>query len=689
MKTNYLLFLSLIFTSTFSFSQTIIKHYNGGTPNERRSIVTSEDAAFGEKNFYKKKKYNSKVFGDTLFYEDFDGGIPTGWSVVNNLQNNNSWKWDTIYQQGNFTDSSATLSTGITAIKSTTAANGFMSLPSDFYNTPKVGTGDKMDTYFESSLISHPTTVFSGSVLLSYQQYLRYCCEESNRLIIQVSTDSFNTIHEFDATDELFVNTANAPNSVGVQINAINIGCAVSGATDFRIRILSQGNTYYFWMIDDLAILDGPSNDLELESPFMEFNATNYAANPFYGQIPYCFFPNLSFSGKIKNNSLASQTNVELNLSIDHLKYPSGGFGNGNVYSIAESATISGTIAAPLCDSLISVITGTPAFVPSVLGDFEVEFEVTSDSVDQILSNGIASQNFTVTDTIFAKDDGEYTTGNGTGPASYVDSSSSTPGGTQVGDRFASLYTLENRIGHSYDNIPTSITLAVSGDSRNIGVEIEPKIWEYHEDSLNINGTNFSVDRALGNEIASSFLSYTIKASDTNNFISLPLTNGTALTGTGLDSGQYAVGWEVTNLPHGKTFSVANDLSTAAMQPAVTAFVYFGHATNEGWGAVGSNPVIRLNMGNAWRCGTIGVGSINKFEKFEIYPNPTKDFVNINSTAEVNRVQVYNMQGQKVQELYPMNQKQIQLNLQGAPGIYFVQVHLTNGEVKTTKVVKQ
>ena len=75
--------------------------------------------------------------------------------------------------------------------------------------------------------------------------------------------------------------------------------------------------------------------------------------------------------------------------------------------------------------------------------------------------------------------------------------------------------------------------------------------------------------------------------------------------------------------------------------------------------------------------------------KFSIYPNPTNDVISINSSSELSSIQVYNMQGQKVQELSPMNKKQIQLSLEGAIGIYFIQVQLKNGDVKTSKVVKQ
>jgi hypothetical protein len=89
-------------------------------------------------DFLKAAKFNSKAFGDTLYYQSFDS---TGWSIFNNNPNNFLWRWDTIYPNGQFSNPN-------NVITSTTASNGSMVLPADFYTTP-VTMGVSMSAAFE------------------------------------------------------------------------------------------------------------------------------------------------------------------------------------------------------------------------------------------------------------------------------------------------------------------------------------------------------------------------------------------------------------------------------------------------------------------------------------------------------------------------------------------------------------
>lgn len=637
MKKSYFLGIATLL-ATSAQSQQI----NNSIPLPEENVETSKDSGF-EKDFFKKNTKNTKAFGDTLFYEDFSGGLPAGWRIFNNNANNFAWEWNTVYQQGQF-------STTRNAIKSTTAANGFMSLPSDFYNTPTPTTGRvPMDTYFESDTI---TITPKSAVWVSFQQYVRYCCSSANRLVLQVSTDGFATTpntagtntFEYDAINGLPVNAGNTSDAVGGQTNVINISTAVAGHSKFQIRFVADHSGRYFWMIDDFAVIEGPENDLELTDPYMEFHETNYTYYPFYGQIPYHLFPPLPFFGRIYNNGSNTLTNVRLEATVNHTAYPNGSPGLGLVYSTSMNTFPSSMVSGSVSDSVVPVLTGNPRFVPTVLGDFQVDFLATSDSIDQNLGNESAVAAFSTSDTVFARDDNGF--GGGTGPASYVRNGQT--GGTAPGDRFATMYIVESSKGNNSNcNIPTSISYFVTDDVRNIGVEIVPKIWAFNDDSLFINGGSFSVDRAFGSEVASSFIPYTVTAADTNRFLTLPLDNGSA-TINGLDSGQYAVGWDVTSVAGGTTFEVANDATSAAITSSVTSYVYMGH--DPGWGWVAVNPVIRLNFGK-----TCPVGikeNQNAIAQFEVMPNPsTGEFkVVIQSEKEVNyALEVRNTLGQLIQ----------------------------------------
>ena len=101
--------------------------------------------------------------GTVIFSEDFNGSLPTTWSVVNNNPNNFQWIWETQYRPGQY-------STCSDKIASTTTGNGFMLLPMDFYNTPSL-MPVTMDTYIETPAITIPSN--APFVLFRFQQFMR------------------------------------------------------------------------------------------------------------------------------------------------------------------------------------------------------------------------------------------------------------------------------------------------------------------------------------------------------------------------------------------------------------------------------------------------------------------------------------------------------------------------------------
>lgn len=76
-------------------------------------------------------------------------------------------------------------------------------------------------------------------------------------------------------------------------------------------------------------------------------------------------------------------------------------------------------------------------------------------------------------------------------------------------------------------------------------------------------------------------------------------------------------------------------------------------------------------------------------EKFLISPNPTYGQITIPQVENLNLIQLYNMQGQLVSSIRPQSNTPTSLHIEGAPGMYFVQLQSKDGSVKSLKILKR
>lgn len=83
--------------------------------------------------------------------------------------------------------------------------------------------------------------------------------------------------------------------------------------------------------------------------------------------------------------------------------------------------------------------------------------------------------------------------------------------------------------------------------------------------------------------------------------------------------------------------------------------------------------------------GTLAVSDINK-SKLSVYPNPFKDVLKISDVKDAASIIVSDLSGRTVAEMKPTSE----LNLSHLnKGVYIVNVKYSNGEVKSTKVIKE
>ena len=631
MKT--LQFLAALFLSQLVFGQQIFPISE--TPTQTGII-------------HKGKNINNKVAGDTLWSEDFNGGLPSGWTIVNNNANNFDWQWDTVYRPGQFTGSNI-------KINSTTNSNGFMLLPMDFFSTPIPGSGAiSSDTYFQSAAI--PITP-KASVELRLQQFSRFCCSNSNRVVVQVSTDNFQNFDEYNLRNQSV--NASSPNAEFV---SLNLSQTLANEDTAYLRFYVEGASHYFWMIDDLALVEG--NGQEITS------VKNYAVGrnqvPFPTIFPFFYINQIGFEAEVSNISASALTNVNLSTDITHVKYPNGSTGNGLVFSQNTAVGSSGALL-PFQNATVQV--QSPSFSPSSLGDFKIQFNANS---SQYPITDSASLFLTVGDKVFGRDYSNKS--RVTGPSYYVGNMGLT-GGTANGDRMGISYRLDSI---PYNLKLSSISIYISNDSNNIGSVIRPVVWEY-DSSQNTNLNNIQLNR----EVASSLSNYTITSNMLDSWQSFSLDTGIAIN-RNTNYGTFVVGWEQVGGAPNSYFTTWSDDAASLIAPAITAFISFGHSNpTKSWNWISILPMVRLNI----EAINVGLNKVASLTSLTIFPNPSNGIFKIQTNEKIQAIEIFDINGKLIGNDFNSTQSKVDLSNEKA-GIYFIRLQTVNGEWISKKVMK-
>ena len=651
MKKNYALLSGLILASVLGFAQDLTKF-----SNEEAKVKLTEESAIESQlsanRVVKTQLQNNKAIGDTLYYQDFASQIPAGWTITNQAGNSNNWIWSNAAPGGQYSTTTA-------ALNSTSAANGFMALPADLYNTPFPAGGPVgMDVWFASPAITIPST---ASVLLQWQQSSRYCCSGADELVVEVSTDNINWT-TYDAINGRGANTGvPSPTSAAAEQMSINVSAQFANQTTAYVRWRMTGASHYYWMIDDVTLVEGAGDAMELTAFNINFSDTSI--NPVLSIIPQAILENpMSFTGVTTNAGSNTQSGVGLEVEIIQDSTYSGATGQGVV---AILNTMLG-IPIPSLQRDTIVVNG---YNNSGDGYYTAIFRALSTAPNQNPPAAIGSQPFVVSDTVLAKDLGPYI--GDAGPGNYV-------GGGNDGDRWGSLMTVGNNTLAGTNAVATSISILVANVTTNDGASIQPRIWKWEDSASTI--ANAIVTPPVG----STPFSTTIDTSMLGNWITLPLFPPANLVpGT-----QYVVGWEQTGgASTGAEFTAARDRDLEAVQPGVSNFVYVNDAAPS-WGWVTQLAAVRVNFGNY----IIGVEDQDEANaEFSVSPNPNNGLFNVNVTSKVAAtytMSVRNMLGQVVynDNLSVSGSKTQALDLTNVEkGIYFVT--LENGSERLVKKV--
>ena len=529
--------------------------------------VISSDGPFNSSH----ASANSRAAGDVIsgYSWDFADTIPDGWTAVD-VSGNGPWVWSNQAPQGQF-------STNIPRIQSTTGANGFMILDGDFYNEGPVAgtpTEDPMDAYFQT-----PNLDFTGfdDVLLTFQSSVRFCCNGTTiSMLVQVSNDGTNWF-DFDFRDDLPVNST----STDPKDNAINISAIAGNQANVQVRFHVSGATHYFWMIDDVAFVESEENNLIVRNVFADYL---FEGGGKYTRIPYGQVGPMTFRAIVENQGSVDQTNVTFNTTVTQAGT-----------EVFNESAVDASFPRATIDTIVSV----PFTIDNVAGSkglYTASFDLTQDQTDVTpADNTFPNASFTVTDTVFARDNNAPLSTNKMSVGNYE-------GGDIDGSRLTNLFECTK------GGIMSSVSVFLATDATAVGTTFKGIVYQ-------------ATDAAFVPILETDFYDITAP-NQMNRWVTLPfLTDGSAeiIPEEGAD---YIVGIEVYGVTADKNVYLAEDEAT--LQPNQTTYIF----VSDDWFYVNNLPFIRFNLVDP----EVGIEDVNapSVNLSQNIPNPANTFSLIN-----------------------------------------------------------
>lgn len=320
--------------------------------------------------------------GSAFYNEAFDSGL-NGWTVVT-TQGSVNWKWTS-------TGPGSTASTYPVPVLNTSTPSGWVIIDDDFEGVAGQSTN--------SSLIS-PVIDLSGApanLKVEFEQFFQEF--QQDMTYVGVSTDGGTTWNEVEIN--IGVGRDGRPNAELIDVNIS--AWVAAGPSTVQLRFRYESTWDYGWQVDNIAILELPSNDMAL----VRTNNTAFDfANTSFNYMDYSIYPlsqlaALSPSATIRNKGFAEQTNVRVGFQVDGP--------NGNEVSSLTSPSV----IAPAQEVGITLQDFTPS---GALGDYILSYEVSQDATDEVPANNTVTSRIAVSTNLYAHDDGAVTSYQRQGP---------------------------------------------------------------------------------------------------------------------------------------------------------------------------------------------------------------------------------------------------------------------------------
>lgn len=537
-----------------------------------------------------------------------------------------------------FYTTSGEWSNGTPAFASTSASNGFMLFDADSVNFPL------SPSYINLSgeLISPPIDLTAApSAKLTMEQAFRWCCAGTHNINVSVSSDNGLT---WGAPIDLIPSSVGANDDFFTVTGGYDIEANISGQAAGNVVLLKftwdgvgSGTSHYYWTIDDIEIVELPSDDIQLASAYIigENNAgLEYGRTP-SDQVDANFIVGASvFNGGANpaaNTTLTADFGSFTSTSSLALIEPD----STKSVETTEALTLSPGVYTGTYTVVSDGETGGPDFINNTGGR---EFEITGPS---------ASGNPT---TIYSQDGiGVYTT-------DVLISSLGTNSFTDAADGLvcAALYNIKNTA-----DVGALRVMLATGTAA--GAQVYGSI---KDTALFWAGDMTSIYATLEGVVTTADIA--------QGYIDVPFPSAATLS-----PGAYYAAVELYSQANTTDIRIRDDETVA--QPFDASAIYIpGDQSYTNGTAFG----IRMVMsGNA---------SVNEnpLMGVSIYPNPSNGIINItNTNGSNNEIVIYNMVGNVIMKKEANSSIKIDLSSEGT-GVYLVEVSNENGSIVKRMVIK-
>ena len=338
-----------------------------------------------------------------IFSEEFDGGIPDSWEIGPGDPVGAVWQWS-----ADGTASSVTVDGNILAalfwgtlppIASPTVSNGVAMFNSDALDSGGTDVGMGPFPGEQSSSLTSPSidcSVF-GAVALKFNQFARANANTPSTFL-EVSADGGQNWTDFPINEDVVSNDLTPPDDVLI----LDISSVAANQPDVKVRFTWNGR-YYYWLIDDVQLIETPSNNLALGDIF-------YPPASFAQPQSQIDTDTMGFFADISNLGRNDIPNVVLKATVI----------DSNDTELFVDSTVLDVLPALYEDSTVFI---ENVFVPNELdlGLYAIAYEVYSlDSLNDFdPTDNFKGELFQVSEITFSKDDGRNF--GGTRPASGAD----------------------------------------------------------------------------------------------------------------------------------------------------------------------------------------------------------------------------------------------------------------------------